>query len=110
MESICGIDCAKCEMYSTCNGCSKTNGQPFGAECMVAVCCQKGETALSELKEKLIVKLWDDNRIYLGNQLHKKGSDRCYGIAADEKFLMVSEYGCYGSDAEIVVFKQWNET
>lgn len=54
------------------------------------------------------VKLWDDNKIYLGNELCKKGSDRCYGIAADEKYLMVCEYGDNGSDAEIVVFKRWN--
>lgn len=55
------------------------------------------------------VKLWDDDRIYLGNQLRKKGSDRCYGIAADETYLMVSEYGENGTDAEIVVFKRWNQ-
>ena len=55
------------------------------------------------------VKLWDDDKIYLGNQLHKKGGDRCYGIAADETYLMVSEYGAGGSDAEIVVFKRWSE-
>lgn len=50
------------------------------------------------------VKLLDDNKIYLGNQLHKKGSERCYGIAADEKYLLVCEYGCGGSEAEIVVY------
>lgn len=55
-----------------------------------------------------VVKFWDDNKIYLGNQLHKKDSDRCYGIIADEKYLMVSEYSGYGADAEIIVFKQWN--
>ncbi len=143
-KSICGIDCTKCEMSGACKGCSETNGQPFGAECIVAGRCQKGKMALDELQEKLIaafnglniqdmeevtalnalkgsfinleyalpngrkVKLWDDNKIYLGNQLHKKGSNRCYGIAADEKYLVVSEYGDYGSDAEIVVFKRWN--
>ena len=53
-------------------------------------------------------KFWNDNSIYLGNQLCKKGSDRCYGIAADDKYLMVSEYGANGSDAQIVVFKRWN--
>lgn len=144
MKSICGIDCTKCELSSTCNGCFKTNGKPFGAECIVAMCCKRGETSLKELKEKLIrefnelgiqdmeevtelnalkgsfinieyalsngqiVKFWDDNKIYLGNQLHKKGSDRCYGIVADKKYLMVSEYSDYGVDAEIVVFKRWN--
>ena len=144
MNSICGIDCTKCELSGACAGCSETNGRPFGAECILALNCQNGERALLELKEKLIaafnelnikdmdevtdlnalkgsfinieyalpagqaVKFWNDNKIYLGNQLHKKDSERCYGIAADEKYLMVSEYGDYGSNAEIVVFKRWN--
>lgn len=145
MDSICGMDCAKCKWSSDCNGCAETGGKPFGAECVVALCCQKGKAALGELKEKLItalndlniqdmeevtdlhalkgsvvnieytlpngqpVKFWDDNRIYLGNQLHKKDSSRCYGITADEKYLMVSEYGDYGSEAEIIIFKCWNQ-
>ena len=54
------------------------------------------------------VRLWDENGIYLGSQVFKRGSDRCYGIAADEKYLMVCEYGADGADAEIVVFKRWN--
>ena len=52
------------------------------------------------------VKFWDDDKIILGNQLHKRDSDRCYGIAADEKYLLVCEYGCQGADAEIIVFKK----
>lgn len=144
MKSICGIDCTKCQLSNICNGCAATGGQPFAAVCIVAQCCKRGETALNELKEKLItafnalnipemeevtelnalkgsfanieytlpngqlVKFWDDNRIYLGNQLHKEGSDRCYGIIADEKYLMVSEYSGYGADAHIIVFKRWN--
>lgn len=52
------------------------------------------------------VKVWDDNKIYLGNQLHKKNSNRCYGIAADEKYLMVCEYSDGGAKPEIVVFKR----
>ena len=54
------------------------------------------------------VKIWEDEKIYLGNQICKKDSDRCYGLAADEKYLMICEYGDAGSDAEIVVFKRWN--
>ena len=54
MKSICGIDCTNCEMSGTCNGCVATEGQPFGAECLVAQCCKKGKTALIKLKEKLI--------------------------------------------------------
>lgn len=49
-------------------------------------------------------RLWDDSRIYLGNQLPKKNSDRCYGLTADERYLLVCEYGEGGSDVEIVVF------
>ena len=53
MESICGIDCGECELKDNCAGCSETKGQPFGAECIVALCCQKGEDALRKLKENL---------------------------------------------------------
>lgn len=51
-------------------------------------------------------KLWDDNRVYLGNQLEKRGSERCYGLTADENYLMVAEYGENGSEPEIVVFQR----
>ena len=54
-----------------------------------------------------IIGFWDDDKIYLGYQLPKQGSDRSYGIVADERYLMVSEYSGYGSDAEIVIFKRW---
>ncbi len=52
------------------------------------------------------IKFWDDNRIYLGNQICKKNSSRCYGLTADENYLLVCEYGEGGSDAEIVVYKR----
>lgn len=52
------------------------------------------------------VKLWDDKRIYWGNQLEKEGSDRCYGLTADENYLLVCEYGCNGADPEIVCYKR----
>lgn len=52
------------------------------------------------------IRFWDDSRIYLGNQICKKGSDRCYGLTADENYLLVCEYGEGGSDAEIVVYKR----
>ena len=52
------------------------------------------------------IKFWDDDRIYLGNQIGKKNSSRCYGLAADENYLLVCEYGENGSDAEIVVFRK----
>lgn len=52
------------------------------------------------------VKLLDDKKIYLGNQICRKGSDRCYGLAADEHMLLVCEYGDNGTQAEIVVYKR----
>lgn len=52
------------------------------------------------------VKLLDDEKTYFGSEVHKEGSERCYGLAADEGHLLVCEYGCGGSDAEIVVWKR----
>lgn len=52
------------------------------------------------------VKLLEDDKIYLGNQICKKGGTRCYGLAADESHLLVCEYGNGGSDPEIVVYKK----
>ncbi len=52
------------------------------------------------------IRFWDDSRMYLGNQMHKLGSDRCYGLTADEHFLLVCEYGEGGANPEIVVCKR----
>lgn len=52
------------------------------------------------------VKLLEDTKVYLGYQVEKQGSDRCYGLVADQQYLLVCEYGCNGADAEIVVYKR----
>jgi len=52
------------------------------------------------------VKLLEDDKVYLGNQVEIKGKERYYGVAADENYLLVCEYGCNGSDPEIVVYKR----
>ena len=52
------------------------------------------------------VKLWEDDKLYYGAEIYKKGSDRCYGLTADDKYLLVCEYGAGGTDAEIVVFER----
>ena len=52
------------------------------------------------------VKLLDDSRVYLGNQVCKAGSGRCYGLAADEDHLLVCEYGENGSDPEIILYQK----
>lgn len=52
------------------------------------------------------IKLLDDTKIYLGFQLEKLNSDRCYGLVADDDYLLVCEYGCNGAEPEIIVYKK----
>ena len=51
------------------------------------------------------VQLLDDRKVYLGNQIEIAGSDRCYGVVADESNLLVSTYECGGSQPEILLYK-----
>lgn len=52
------------------------------------------------------LRLLADNSVYLGNQIEIPGSSRCYGIAADEKYLLVCEYGRDGRDPELILYKR----
>ena len=52
------------------------------------------------------VKLWEDDRIYLGNQIPRQNGRSCYGLCADESHLLVSEYREGGADAEIVLYRR----
>ena len=55
METICGIDCRKCDFKDHCNGCAETNGHPFGGECVAAECYKAGgEKYFSRYKRQLI--------------------------------------------------------
>lgn len=54
------------------------------------------------------VKLWDDDKIYLGNQIEKKDG-RCLGLAADEHNLCVCTYDRDGQNPELILYKQWKE-
>jgi hypothetical protein len=49
-------------------------------------------------------KILDDNRRYYAIQVEREGSDRCYGVAADENQIAVFTYGCGGKDAELVMW------
>lgn len=52
-------------------------------------------------------KFLDNNSMYLGNQVECEGKEsRCYGLLADEQFLLVSEYSENGADPEIVIYKR----
>lgn len=49
----------------------------------------------------------DKEKSYWGTQVEKLNSNgRCYGIACDEKYILISEYGKEGSDAEVVMLKR----
>lgn len=52
------------------------------------------------------MRLLDDRKIYLGYQVEKADSDRCYGLVADNDYLLVCEYGCNGAEPEIIVYKK----
>ena len=52
------------------------------------------------------IKLLDDRSIYLACQLQKPASERFYGLAADQNYLLVCEYGPQGSDPEIILYKK----
>ena len=52
------------------------------------------------------VKLLEDKNIYWGNQIEISGSDRCYGVVADEAYVLVCEYGCGGEKPQIILYKK----
>lgn len=48
--------------------------------------------------------LMDDNATYWCNQI-QKSEGRCYGVACNEQYILVSEYGIDGADAKLVMLK-----
>jgi len=54
------------------------------------------------------VKLLQDANVYLGNQIEIPDTDRCYGLVADEQYLLVCEYGMQGADPQLIVYKKRN--
>lgn len=59
-----------------------------------------------ELPNGIKAKLLDDNKKYYANQIDIAGSDKCYGVAADERFIVAYRYGCEGKDAELIQIKR----
>ena len=49
-------------------------------------------------------KLLDDNSTYLCAQVEIEGSERCYGVAADEHQIAVFSYGCNGTECELEIW------
>ena len=53
------------------------------------------------------VKFLDDGATYLGNQLECAfGGDRCFGIAANMDFILISTYEENGQNPELVIYKK----
>lgn len=113
--------------------CCLNKGQEKCSECRDSVCGIKYDaiiefnalgikdmpqvTELNELRGNFInleytlengekIKLLDDDKIYLANQICKEGSERCYGLAADKDYLLVCEYGEMGTNPEIIIYKK----
>lgn len=59
MKSICESDCCEtCEKLEECGGCVKTDGHPFGGECIAAKCLKTGgKDCYYELKDTLIAEI-----------------------------------------------------
>ena len=51
-------------------------------------------------------KILDDNKKYYANQIDIEGSDKCFGVAADDNMISVFRYGCNGDDAELILWKK----
>lgn len=128
--------CKDCGRLSECGGCEKCAGHPFGGSCiaernkdfsslkatLINEINSLGIKDLSvtdlfllngayvnleyPLENGSAVKFLKDNDVYLGNQIERTGSERCFGVVAAESFILVCEYGCNGAEPEIVLFKR----
>ena len=128
--------CSECPRLRECGGCEKCQGRPFGGSCVARRSSDLpalkkrlteeinalGIEGLSVSDLNLLtgayvnleyplangasVRFLKDEDVYLGNRIEREGSERCYGVVADETFLLVCEYGCGGADPEIVLYKR----
>ena len=128
--------CENCSSFSKCGGCENCAGHPFGGSCIAERNRDFSELKQQLMEEinalgirgltvndlnlltgayvnlayplsnGTTVKFLNDKDVYLGNQIEKQDSERCYGVVADERFLLVCEYGCNGSNPEMVLYKR----
>ncbi|MCQ2593345.1 MAG: hypothetical protein MJ188_11250 [Treponema sp.] len=128
--------CKDCSRLAECGGCEKCKGHPFGGSCVAernrdfselkrTLMAEINALGINGLEVKDLyllsgafvnleyplangttVKFLNDNDVYLGNQIEKQGSERCYGVVANEDFILVSEYGCSGIEPELVLYKR----
>lgn len=46
-----------------------------------------------------------NENVYWGAQLERPGGERCFGVLADESFLLICEYGAEGSDPKLLRYQ-----
>lgn len=128
--------CKDCEKLLECGGCERCHGHPFGGSCVaernqdflglkarlideINALGIKG-LAVNDLHllygayvnlsyplaNGTTVKFLNDKDIYFGNQIEQADSERCYGVVANEDFILICEYGCGGADPEIILYKR----
>lgn len=52
-------------------------------------------------------KFLDDQKTYLGNQLEtENGQERCFGVLADQEFILICTYEGNGTNPELVLYKK----
>jgi len=128
--------CSKCGRLTECGGCEACKGHPFGGSCIAERNADfQGLKArlISEINALEIeglsvndlyllsggyvnleyplangsaVKFLNDEDVYLGNQIERQNSERCYGVVANEGFILVCEYGCNGSEPQLVLYRR----
>lgn len=128
--------CKDCSRLAECGGCEACKGHPFGGNCIAERNKDYQELKaklIEEINSLCIdglkvsdlyllngsyvnlsyplpnsenVRFLNDNDVYLGNQIERQGSERCYGVVANEAFVLVCEYGCNGAEPEIVLYKK----
>lgn len=128
--------CSRCSRAAECGGCEACGGHPFGGSCIAernrnfgalkaALMGEINALGISGLTVGDLyllsgafvnlayplpggasVQFLKDADVYLGNQIERPGSERCYGVVASEDFILVSEYGCNGADPELVLYKR----
>lgn len=52
------------------------------------------------------VKFLDDQKIYLGCQIEFAEMSICYGVVADNSFVLVCSYSVDGSEPELITYKR----
>ncbi len=128
--------CKECPRRKECGGCEACKGRPFGGSCVAERNRDFAELKrrlIAEINALGIDRLFIDDLnllpgayidleypldngssvrflnekdIYLGNQIETEGCERCLGVAANERFILVCEYGCAGSEPELLLYKR----